>query len=428
MRRYADADEDQDRCQERGRAGEVRKRSAREMCRRTGEARRVVGLMSGTSADGVDAALVELRGHAESTMLERVVFRRTPYEPELRARILALMSPETSRVDEICQMNFVLGEVFARAALEVIRKAGLGPEDVDLVGSHGQTVYHIPSVETCCGVSTRSTLQIGEPAIITERTGITTVADFRVRDVAAGGQGAPLVPYADWVLFRDAHKTRVVQNIGGIANLTALPAGCGIDDIVAFDTGPGNMVIDGVVSILTGGALSFDEDGKMASSGKVREGLLAWALSHPFFAKEPPKTTGREEFGVQFAQEMAERAQAQGVPGEDLVSTATALTAESIAESYKRWVLPRCRIDEVIVGGGGSYNPALLWMLRERLPGVSVVTCEDVGMSSDAKEAIAFAILANDAICGYPTNVPTATGARRRVMLGKIVPGQARHC
>lgn len=391
--------------------------------RRAREIRRVVGLMSGTSADGVDAALVELRGHAESTTLERVVFRRIPYEPELRARIFALMSPETSGVDEICRMNFVLGEVFARAALEVIREAGLGPEDVDLIGSHGQTIYHIPHAETCCGVSTMSTLQIGEPAVIAERTGLATVADFRVRDVAAGGQGAPLVPYADWVLFRDPHKTRVLQNIGGIANFTALPAGCGIDDIVAFDTGPGNMVIDGVVSMLTDGALSFDEDGKMASSGKVREGLLAWALSHPFFAKEPPKTTGREEFGVQFAQEMAERARAQGVPGEDLVATATALTAESIVESYKRWVLPRCRIDEVIVGGGGSYNLALLGMLRERLPGVAVVTCEDVGMSSDAKEAIAFAILANDAVHGYPTNVPAATGARRRVVLGKIVPG-----
>ncbi|MEW6229036.1 MAG: anhydro-N-acetylmuramic acid kinase [Bacillota bacterium] len=385
--------------------------------------RRVVGLMSGTSADGVDAALVELRGHAESTTLERVVFRRTPYEPELRARIFALMSPETSRVDEICVMNFVLGEVFARAALDVIREAGLGPGDVDLVGSHGQTIYHIPHAETCCGVSTMSTLQIGEPAVIAERTGLATVADFRVRDVAAGGQGAPLVPYADWVLFRDPHKTRVVQNIGGIANLTALPAGCGIDDVFAFDTGPGNMVIDGVVSILTGGALSFDEDGKMASSGKVRESMLAWALSHPFFAKEPPKTTGREEFGLQFAQEMAERARAQGVAGEDLVATATALTAESIVESYKRWVRPRCRIDEVIVSGGGSYNLALLEMLRERLPGVAVVTCEDVGMSSDAKEAIAFAILANDAACGYPTNVPGATGACRRVVLGKIVPG-----
>jgi len=387
--------------------------------------------MSGPAAD---AAAVEAKDRATdaceapSIKLGGVVFRRIPYPPDLRARVLTLMRPEASSVDEVCRMNFVLGEVFAAAALEVIRAAGLGPEDVDLIGSHGQTIYHIPEPETCCGVRTRSTLQIGEPAVIAERTGITTVADFRVRDVAAGGQGAPLVPYADYVLFRDARRTRIIQNIGGIANLTALPAGCGLADVFAFDTGPGNMVIDGVVSILTGGRQAFDEDGRMAASGRVREDLLAWALLHPFFAKEPPKTTGREEFGAQYAQEMMARASALGIPGEDVVATATALTAESVAASYRRWVVPRCgrAVDEVIVGGGGAYNPTLLAMLRERLPGVVVLTHEDFGISSDAKEAIAFAILASEAVRGRPTNVPAATGAGRRVVLGKIVPGSSR--
>ncbi len=419
---------------------------------------RVVGLMSGTSADGVDAALVEIRGTDEAGIdeagaeevgaagaierseaaeqapdayepppisLGNVVFRRIPYPPDLRARLLALMRPETSSIDEVCRMNFVLGEVFAAAALEVIRAAGTGPEEVDLIGSHGQTVYHVPEPETCCGVRTASTLQIGEPSVIAERTGVTTVADFRVRDVAAGGQGAPLVPYADYILFRDARRTRIIQNIGGIANLTALPAGCTLADVFAFDTGPGNMVIDGVVSVATCGRSAFDEDGRLAAAGRVRDDLLTWALSHPFLAKEPPKTTGREEFGLQYAQEMMARASALGIPCEGVVATATALTARSITESYRKWVVPRCggHVDEVVVGGGGAYNPTLLAMLRESLPGVAVLTHEDFGISSDAKEAIAFAILASEAVAGRPANVPAATGAGRRVVLGKIVPG-----
>jgi anhydro-N-acetylmuramic acid kinase len=389
-----------------------------------GSVRRVVGLMSGTSADGVDAAVVELSGHAESTELGQVVFRRIPYTPVLREKVLALMLPETSRVDEICRMNFVLGEVFADAALQAIKAAGLETEDIDFVGSHGQTIYHIPGDETYCGITTRSTLQIGEPAVIAERTGVTTVADFRVRDVAAGGQGAPLVSYADYILLRDAEKSRVIQNIGGIGNLTFLPGGCSLDEVIAFDTGPGNMVIDAVVSIITGGRLEFDEDGKIAASGNVVRGLLDWALSHPFFRKAPPKTTGREEFGIHFAKDMVSQAQAEGIGDFDLVATVTALTAESIAMSYEEWVLPICKLDQVIIGGGGSYNRTLLDMLSQRLPGIEVMVHEDLGISSDAKEAIAFAILANDAVAGCFTNVPRATGARRGVVLGKIVPGR----
>ena len=251
--------------------------------------RKVVGLMSGTSVDGVDAAVVELSGHAESTELGRVFFEKIPYSPELRAKVLDLMIPETSRVDDICRMNFILGEVFADAALQAIKAAGLKTDDIDLIGSHGQTIYHIPNAETCCGITTRSTLQIGEPAVIAERTGITTVADFRMRDIAAGGQGAPLVPYADYILLRDAEKSRVIQNIGGIGNLTLLPAGCSLDEVIAFDTGPGNMVIDAVVSIVTDGEMGFDEDGKIAASGNVEQGLLDWLLSHPYFRKAPRK-------------------------------------------------------------------------------------------------------------------------------------------
>jgi len=392
----------------------------------SGSVRRVIGLMSGTSADGVDAAVVELSGHRESTRLGRVVFRRIPYTPELREKVLALMMPETSRVDEICRMNFILGEVFADAALQAIKAAGLKTEDIDLIASHGQTIYHIPKAETYCGITTRSTLQIGEPAVIAERTGITTVADFRVRDVAAGGQGAPLVPYADYILLRDAEKSRVIQNIGGIGNLTLLPGGCSLDQVIAFDTGPGNMVIDAVVSTVTGGRLTFDDDGRIAASGNIVRSLLDWALSHPFFRKAPPKTTGREEFGIHFAKEMVNQAQAQGIGDSDLVATVTALTAESIVMSYKRWVMPICKPDQVVIGGGGSYNGTLLNMLRQRLPGVDVMVHEDLGISSDAKEAIAFAILANDAMAGCFTNVPKATGARHGVVLGKIIPGRER--
>jgi anhydro-N-acetylmuramic acid kinase len=374
--------------------------------------RLVIGLMSGTSADGIDAALCRLSGSGESLRAAVVDFACTPYAPDLRAALLALFTPEAP-VGEVARMSVHLGRLFAAAALDLLRRTGLSPGDVDLIASHGQTICHLPAGG--------ATLQIGEPAVIAELTGLPVVADFRARDMAAGGQGAPLVPYADYVLFRDPHRTRAIQNIGGIANVTLLPAGGGIGDMLAFDTGPGNMVIDALVAALSDGARRYDEDGAWAEQGRVSEELLDTLMAHPFLSRPPPKSTGREDFGAHFASELLEAARARGLSEADTIATATAFTAASIAAAYRQFITPQRRLDEVILGGGGSYNRALVRMLAARLSDVPLRTHEDYGISGEAKEALAFAILGNETMCGRPANVPTATGASHAVVLGKIV-------
>jgi anhydro-N-acetylmuramic acid kinase len=390
----------------------------------------VLGLMSGTSVDGIDAALVEIEGHgggAEPVRVRLQAFATYPFPPTLRERVFRLFDPQTARIDEVCQLDFLIGELFAAAALALLREHHLAPEDVDLLGTAGQTVWHAPEpvvAELATDWSgdllmTRSTLAIGQSAVIAERTGILTIGDLRVRDVAAGGHGAPLVSYADWVLLAHPRLGRCVQNVGGIGNVTYLPPGGGRDDVLAFDTGPGNMVIDGVTEAVTGGRLRFDRDGELAAQGDVRADLLAGWLADPYFALPPPKTTGRELFGVPFVRRVLADAAAAMVPPDDLVATVTALTAESIARAYREFVAPRGPFDEVIVGGGGAKNPTLLAMLRERLPGTPVVTHEERGIDSRAKEAMAIAVIANDALLGLDTNLPGATGGRPTV-LGKV--------
>lgn len=371
--------------------------------------RLVIGLMSGTSVDGIDAALVRIRGGGPGVAIQLVHFDTYPLDPAVRAAIFELFRPETSDVQKICRMNFVIGEVFARAALQLMADAGVKPEQVDLIGSHGQTVWHEPLPVEAAGIVSRSTLQIGEPSVIAERTGVPVVGDLRVRDIAAGGQGAPLVPYLDFCLLRDTRLNRATQNIGGIGNVTYLPAGGGLTDVVAFDTGPGNMIIDALCAELFG--RPYDEGGQIAAAGTVDQALLQELMAHSYLAQQPPKTTGRELFGVQFARQLIGRA----APA-DLVATATAFTAHSIADAYSRFL---GRVDEVYVAGGGARNPVLVRMLAEALPGVRVETHEAIGMNSDAKEAIAFALLANDCVLGLPTNVPGATGGRPAV-LGKV--------
>ena len=388
------------------------------------ETMRVVGLMSGTSVDGIDAALVEITGSGLVTETKLIAFENYPIDPTIRDSIFALFRPESGSVDGVCHMNFVMGELFGDAANRIIQQAGFSNKDVDLIGSHGQTIYHIPFPQGTGVVTTVSTLQIGEPAVIAERTGITTVANFRTRDMAVGGQGAPLVPYVDYVLFRHANIARAIQNIGGIGNVTYLPAGATLDQGLAFDTGPGNMVIDSLVKMMTGGRESFDRDGRIAATGQVSGILLAELMQHPYILLHPPKSTGRELFGEQFTNELVAKGMSMGVTGPDLVATATAFTAESIADHYSRYLSKSGPVQEVVVGGGGSYNPTLLAMLRKRLTPAIVLTHEDLGVSSDAKEAIAFAILANETIHGMTSNVPSATGARKPVILGAITPGQ----
>ena len=382
--------------------------------------KKVIGLMSGTSVDGVDAALVEIQGHGLETQVELLGFHSHPFETEVRDRIFDLFQPVTSRIDEICQMNFLIGEVFADAALSVIREAGLAVEEVDLIGSHGQTVYHLPPQPEAQYIP--STLQLGEPAVIAHRTGIPTIANFRVADLAAGGQGAPLVPYVDFLLFRQADRTVTLQNIGGISNVTLIPAGAAASDVLASDTGPGNMIIDSVMEILTDGEERYDDAGQFAAQGSVCGSLLEEWLRHPFISAYPPKTTGREAFGRQFANQAIQQAKDQNVGQADLVATLTTFTAQSIFDYYRRFLFSHYSVDEIYISGGGSHNLTLMGHLETLFQPIPLLPIDSIGFSSDAKEAIAFAVLANEAVHGHPTNLPQVTGASQPMVLGTFSP------
>jgi len=377
---------------------------------------RAAGLMSGTSADGVDVAIVDIYGRR----VDLVAFDVFPFRPALRKAILALCRPESARLEDICHYNHVLGEVFADAVIKLCRQRKIPLRSVDLIGSHGQTIFHHPQGGRYRGRTIRSTLQIGEPSVIAQRTGITTVADFRPRDMAAGGQGAPLVPYADYVLFQHGRLSRAVQNIGGIANVTFLPRKCRREDVTAFDTGPGNMVIDGVVRLITQGKRHYDRGGAMAARGAVNHELLREMLRHPFLRRRPPKSTGREEFGQAYCEWFYREAQGRNLAGEDTVATATAFTASTIAQAYRKF-LPETP-DEVILCGGGIHNVTLVAMLQRELKSVKIRSTNDFGIDVDAKEAVSFAILALATIKGVANNMPGATGADGPVVLGKIVP------
>jgi len=377
--------------------------------------KKVIGLMSGTSADGVDTALVEIEGYGINTHVELIKFATYHIPDSIRYSLFQIFPPSTCSLKDVCELNFAIGDVFAESVLRVIEDAGLKTSDVDLIGSHGQTICHLPNS------TIRSTLQIGEPSVIAFKTGITTVADFRVADVAAGGHGAPLVPYVDFLLLRDSKKTRAIQNIGGISNVTILPANDDLDDVIAFDTGPGNMIIDETMRIITNGQQNYDINGEMASKGVPNPDVLRKLLSHPFIQQTPPKTTGREEFGAHFTRHLIDEARASGVSDIDLVATVTTFTAECIYENYKRFILSKYDISEVLVCGGGVHNKTLMKLLGKYLHPINVGIVDDYGISSDAKEAIAFAVLANETIHGNPGNVPKATGASKRVVLGKIL-------
>jgi anhydro-N-acetylmuramic acid kinase len=383
----------------------------------------VIGLMSGTSADGVDAALVRIEGRSQARRVRLEAFLTLPLPRGMREAILTAADPRTGTVDLLCRLNMALGEVFAEAALEVARQAGIAIGTVDLIGSHGQTVRHLPEPSLLGGYAVRASLQLGEPSVIAERTGVMTVADFRPRDLAAGGEGAPLAPYAHYVLFGDAERTRLVHNIGGISNVTLLPAGGTLADVLAFDTGPGNMPIDGAIGRLTGGQEAFDANGARAGRGRVHQGLVQELLMHPFLRRSPPKSTGRETFGAAFLDHVCGRAAELGVMDDDLLASVTAFAAATMAEAYRRFILPHHPQVESILCGGGSRNPVLTAWLCQELPEVEWRSCDDFGISADALEAVSFAVLAHETVCGHAANVPTATGAKRAVILGKVVPG-----
>ena len=349
--------------------------------------------MSGTSLDGIDVAIVETGGRR----VETIGFGTTAYSPKLRAAILGVDSPRA-----VSRLNFQLGELYARAVLRAIRRFG----PVELIGCHGQTVYHEGGAHS---------MQIGEAAVLAERTGIPVVSNFRARDIAAGGQGAPLVPYVDYLLFRHAKRTRIALNIGGIANVTVIPPGAAPADVVAFDTGPGNMVIDALAREYTHGKLPYDRGGGIAASGKVDARLLQELLGDPYYRRHSPKSAGREQYGAEFVA----RLKKSGLPMRDLIATATVLTAATIALGVAGRAGPAT---DLIVSGGGVHNARIMAHLAGFLPGVAISTSTDHGIDADAKEAIAFAVLAHQTWRRKPSNLPSATGARRAVVLGDITP------
>ncbi len=373
--------------------------------------------MSGTSLDGIDVAIVQLDGDLADLRWTIEAFHSKPYTAEQREQIHGSIVAGGAR--GICILHAQLGEWLAVAALETCAQAGLMPEQVDLIGSHGQTIWHEPPE----GGRRGATMQLGCPATIAERTGVRVVSDFRSRDMAAGGQGAPLVPWIDRVLFALPGRVRVLQNIGGMANLTRVPPRGSNQTVLAFDTGPGNALIDAAVELATAGRESFDAGGTRARGGTIDEPLLAELLAHPYFEREPPKSTGREVFGKPFVEELVARAQPAGERAwADLVATLTAFTARTIADSVHRWVLPR-GADELVVTGGGARNPALMDMLREQLRPLPVFSGQEIGIDPDAKEALAFAALAWAHAHGIAGNVPSATGASGPRQLGSLTPG-----
>jgi anhydro-N-acetylmuramic acid kinase len=391
------------------------------MSRPRGGSALVVGMMSGTSADGIDIALVRIsqRGVNPGRSAQIENFATVPYSAALRESILRIGEGQRVSAGEISALNFRVGEEFARAALGALRRWRVRPESVSAIGSHGQTIFHQGFAQGS-RATTPSTLQIGEPAVIAARTGITTVGDFRPADIAVGGQGAPLVPIVDYWLYRDARVGRVALNIGGIANLTVLPAGCGLRDVIAFDTGPGNMVIDALVRRATHGQQKFDRNARIATRGQMIPALLARLLRDEYFLMPPPKTTGRERYGDAYARRLVALPEARRASDADLIRTATLLTALSIVDAMNRWVRPKAKIAEMIVSGGGARNPLLMAQLAAALGGIRVIDSAELGVPSDAKEAFAFALLAWETLHRRPSNVPRATGASRPAILGKI--------
>ena len=366
---------------------------------------RVAGIMSGTSLDGIDVAVVDIAGKSIKTVAHATI----PYSAHTRSRILAV-SNSLCHTAEISRLNCDLGEIYAKAVIATCRRRKIPLESIQLVGSHGQTIYHKGSGQT------PNTFQIGESSVIAERLGIPVVSDFRTRDIAAGGQGAPLVPLMDYMLFRSAAKSRVVLNIGGIANITILPRNATPEQVVAFDTGPGNMVIDQLVAILTGGKKMFDRDGEIAAESYLNRGLLDKLLKDPYYSAAPPKTAGREQYGGEFIRILRKT----GLPITDLIATATVLTAATIAIGIRRFAPDTA---EIIAGGGGVHNNQLMVQIQAFLPACRVTTTAEFGVDADAREAIAFAVLAYRTWRRQPGNLPSATGARHSVLLGKVTFG-----
>lgn len=371
--------------------------------------KQVLGLMSGTSGDGLDCALVDLSGHGLCVEIHGIRSVTVPYTSAEKAFVHSLFEPDLdSRT--LCQASFRLGERFAQGVLDFCRELGLSPRDVDLIGSHGQTVWHQPP-SACRAGEVPSTLQIGEPAVIAAKTGVVTIGDFRVADVALGGEGAPLVPYCDYLLFHKPGRRRALQNIGGIANVSVL--GESADAVIAFDNGPGNMLIDALAPVVSHGMLDIDRDGELSARGNVLPAVLASLLDDEYLRRKPPKSTGRERYGLGFAEQLLRRYTEYETV--DLLATVVAFSAHAIADSLREF-----QIDELLVSGGGAYNRTLMGHLERLLLPTRVAKLDAFGIDTDNKEAVAFAILALQTLHGEPANLPQVTGASGRAVLGKI--------
>jgi anhydro-N-acetylmuramic acid kinase len=373
--------------------------------------------MSGTSLDGIDVAIIDITGSGFRAKINVLTSHSVPYPRKIREALLAV-SNTSAITGDISRLNFLLGELYAEALEETAERAQIPLDSIKLIGCHGQTIFHEGQGSQYLGKKVASTLQIGESSVISERTGIDVISNFRERDMAAGGKGAPLVPYLDYMLIRHRGRGRVAVNIGGIANLTAIPPNTSTDRVIAFDTGPGNMVIDQLVTRISAGRQTFDRDGAIAASGDVDPKLLAKLLRDKYFRAKPPKTAGREQYGPEFVSKLLDTE----LSSEDLIATATALTAESIALAVRNFVLPEMRVDEIFVSGGGTHNTTMMRMLSKAMGPIPVKDTTEVGLDVDAKEAIAFAVMAYETAHLRPSNVPMATGAKRSVLLGKVTP------
>ena len=377
---------------------------------------RIAGIMSGTSLDGVDVAIIDITEARVSVK----AFDTILYPGSTRKELLRLCSGHAVDVADIAGLNVILGEIFADAVVAVASRANISPKSIDLIGSHGQTIYHDPKGRRFRGGQVGFTMQIGEASVIAQRIGVTTISDFRSADLAAGGEGAPLVPYADFFLFGRSSTCRAIQNIGGIANLTYLRGNGNIEELIAFDTGPGNMVVDEIVRRMSKGRKRFDRDGRIAGINQVHQGLFDELMKENYFSRRPPKSTGRELFGAKYVDRLVAMAGRMGLGYEVMAATATAVTAESITRAYRKF-LPSMP-EEMIVCGGGAHNRTLISMLRERLAQVRIEPMNHFGIDCDSKEAVSFAILAHATVKGLASNVCSCTGAKKPVILGKIVP------
>jgi anhydro-N-acetylmuramic acid kinase len=380
----------------------------------------VLGMMSGTSADGIDVALARISGTPPNLDAKLLGHSSSKFPPAVRREILRIAEQHPVSAGELSQLNFRLGELFAEAALAACRKFKVSPKKIALIGSHGQTIFHQGRPTPYFGSPTASTLQIGEPSVISARTGITTVGDFRPADMALGGQGAPLVPYADYLLYRHEKLGRVSLNLGGIANITVLPAAAKPAQVLAFDTGPANMLIDALVAHFTRGRRRFDGNAHLASLGRSIPALLNELMKDPYLRRSPPKSTGREYYGQAYVRKLLALGRRHRAKPNDLIRAATLFTPLSVVLALNRYVLPKTKIQQLIVSGGGAHNPLILGQLAALLPGIEIVVSSHFGIPEGAKEALAFALLAYETFHQRPSNLPSATGARGPAILGNI--------